>query len=190
MHDVLDLTRERGPTPQDQRHRFVGSYVWELPFLKNATGAKRALLGGWSLGSIVTLTSGTPGDAGRAGQSGAHRRRRPPQRRGGYESAGGQPRPDAVVQPRRLHAAGRFDLRQRRQGHPASPGPRAVGLLRGSRTSASARSTRAQLRIESFNFTNTPNFGSPNTAFGNRNFGIISGAFNPRNMQIGLKFIF
>ena len=48
----------------------------------------------------------------------------------------------------------------------------------------------AQLRIESFNFTNTPNFGNPNTAFGNRNFGIIGSAFNPRNMQIGLKFIF
>ena len=46
------------------------------------------------------------------------------------------------------------------------------------------------LRVESFNFTNTPNFNAPNTSVGNRNFGRITSARNPRNLQIGIKFLF
>ena len=48
----------------------------------------------------------------------------------------------------------------------------------------------AQFRLEAFNVTNTPQFSFPNVQVGNRNFGIISGAGRPRDLQIGLKFIF
>ena len=64
VSQVLDLSHERGPTPQDQRHRFVGSMVYELPFFKNATGVKRTLIGGWSIGSILTFARGTPATPG------------------------------------------------------------------------------------------------------------------------------
>ena len=69
VKDVLDLSHERGPTPQDIRHRLIGSIVYELPFLKGATGAKRTLLGGWSIGSIFTLMGGTPATPGVQGAS-------------------------------------------------------------------------------------------------------------------------
>jgi len=49
---------------------------------------------------------------------------------------------------------------------------------------------RLQFRWETFNYFNTPHFGSPNTQVGNNSFGIIGGAGRPRNMQFGLKFIF
>ena len=52
---------------------------------------------------------------------------------------------------------------------------------------------RLELRMEATNFTNTPMFGDPATAFGAVNFGQITGLRNgvgPRNMQFGLKYYF
>lgn len=44
--------------------------------------------------------------------------------------------------------------------------------------------------VEAFNATNTPHFDGPNTQLGNPNFGRISSAGHPRNLQFGLKLIF
>jgi hypothetical protein len=46
---------ERGDANFDVRHRFVSSFVWDLPFF---TGSK--LLGGWQLAGIVTVQTGQP----------------------------------------------------------------------------------------------------------------------------------
>ncbi|MBI3664433.1 MAG: TonB-dependent receptor [Acidobacteria bacterium] len=43
----------------DARHRFVLSYVWELPF-RTYHGARGVLLNGWMLSGIVTFQSGFP----------------------------------------------------------------------------------------------------------------------------------
>ncbi|HXG91201.1 MAG TPA: carboxypeptidase regulatory-like domain-containing protein [Blastocatellia bacterium] len=55
-----DFRLEFGPGGLDRTHRFVLSTVWELPFFKDSTGAKRALLGGWSVSLISTAFSGLP----------------------------------------------------------------------------------------------------------------------------------
>ncbi|MBM3795315.1 MAG: hypothetical protein FJW31_14900 [Acidobacteria bacterium] len=52
---------------------------------------------------------------------------------------------------------------------------------------------RIELRLEGNNFTNTPMFRDPATAFGANNFGQISGlrdGVGPRNLQFGLKYYF
>jgi hypothetical protein len=48
----------------------------------------------------------------------------------------------------------------------------------------------AQLRLESFNATNTPPLGAPNAVVGSPQFGQISTAGTPRDSQIGLKILF
>jgi hypothetical protein len=51
-------------------------------------------------------------------------------------------------------------------------------------------SMRLQFRAEAFNSVNAPAFGLPSAQVGDPNFGIISGVDRPRNLQMGLKFIF
>jgi hypothetical protein len=56
--------QSRGPSGFDQRHRFVLSHVWDLPFGKEhklASGAMgNALFGHWQFSGIVTYASGRP----------------------------------------------------------------------------------------------------------------------------------
>ena len=51
---------------------------------------------------------------------------------------------------------------------------------------------RLQVRLESFNLFNTPWFGAPNTTVTNAAFGVVTPtqANDPRNIQIGVRFMF
>lgn len=50
----------RGLSDFDRTHRFVVSYVYDLPFFAKATGVKHAVLGGWEVSGITTWQSGQP----------------------------------------------------------------------------------------------------------------------------------
>ena len=54
------LRNERGLSLFDRPHRFVFSYLYELPFLKNQPGVLGRVLGGWQLSGITTFESGVP----------------------------------------------------------------------------------------------------------------------------------
>ena len=193
--DVLDLTRERGNNPTDQRHRFVGSVVYELPWGRGKRfgsgwgGLADALLGGWSAGTILTFSSGTPAT---------------PTVRGNPSNIGGGDRPNVVsgqaVDVSNQDPAGWWNSGAFAPNATHTFGDAGKGILRGpgrAQWDFSAykqfRFTEkytAQFRLEGFNFTNTPQFSFPNVQVGNRAYGVISGADRPRNLQIGLKFIF
>ena len=193
VKDVLDLSHERGPTPQDIRHRLIGSIVYELPFLKGATGAKRTLLGGWSIGSIVTFTTGTPATPGVQGSS-----------RSNVNDLNHVDRPDVVsgqsVNPAKQDPSLWWNQAALVANQPLAFGDAGKGILRlpgraqwdfsAYKSFKFTEKYSAQFRFEAFNFTNTPQFNAPNARVGNPNFGIISGAGNPRNLQLGIKFIF
>jgi hypothetical protein len=48
-----------GPSDFDRTHILVGTWTWQLPFLKGESGVGR-VLGGWELSGIVRLQSGAP----------------------------------------------------------------------------------------------------------------------------------
>ncbi len=55
----LNFNSTYGPSLYDARHRFVFSYVWQLPVPKY-DGFKGAVLSGWQTSGIVTLQTGFP----------------------------------------------------------------------------------------------------------------------------------
>jgi hypothetical protein len=58
--DPLRHQFDRGPSDFDHTHRFVASYIWELPGLSRASGLVRHVLGGWQLGGLVSAQTGRP----------------------------------------------------------------------------------------------------------------------------------
>ncbi len=64
--DSFDLQAERGPSDNNATHRFVLSYLYDLPFgngKKYLNGSSRALdlvVGGWQLNGITVVQSGLP----------------------------------------------------------------------------------------------------------------------------------
>jgi hypothetical protein len=52
------------------------------------------------------------------------------------------------------------------------------------------RGSRFEFRAESFNTWNHTQFNNVSTAFGNKNFGAVTSAHDPRVFQMGAKLIF
>ena len=193
--DPLDWRRERGNGAQDMRHRFIGSFVYELPFGRGKrfgggwNSGLNAVLGDWSVGSIISLTSGTPQHLTVAGNP---------------ANVGGGDRPNVVQgtdwklsnpDPSRFYNEAAFVPNEPftfgNAGKNILVGPGLIGwdfsLYKNIRF---GEKYGLQFRAEAFNFPNHPNFNFPNAQVGNRNFGTISSARGPRIMQIGLKFVF
>jgi hypothetical protein len=182
----------------DIAHRFVMSYVYELPFGRgrrfggNVSGPVNWLLGGWQFNGITVLQSGTPlaitanNTAGlfnpvtRANNNGTSGKKSGPvdQRLDAYfdKSVFSQP------------AAFTFGNLSPRVPDLRNDGIRNFDLslfkefgLRGDRM-------RVQFRAEWLNAFNTPRFGSPNTGVTSSSFGAVTTQANaPRQTQFGLK---
>jgi hypothetical protein len=163
--------------------------MYDFPFLRNSTNrTKKALLGGWQLSGIYTLESGTPfsigGGPDNLGYGGGTSNRADivapityPKTRFQWFSTGSfsQPAPlqwgtsarNAVVGPGRNN----WNL----------------AMFKGFQFHERAR---FEFRAESFNTFNNTQFTNPSSGVTNADFGQISNTFNPRTLQLGLKFMF
>ena len=148
------------------------------------------LLGGWQLGGIVTLLSGVPQDHTINVNS---------------TNVGGASRGD-VVAPANLPPGERtidrwFNTTFVVPSAPGVFGNAGRNLIDGpGRSNLDIMVARnfglpweghvVQFRFESFNFTNTPAFGQPNTSVGTPGVGLINAADDPRRIQFALKYSF
>jgi len=58
-----DVNRHRfdyGPSEFDHKHRFVASWIWQLPSLNDRNSFMRAVLGDWQLSGLVQAQTGRP----------------------------------------------------------------------------------------------------------------------------------
>ena len=194
IQDAFNLRAEKGNANYDVRHRFVSSYNYELPagrgkrFLN--TGPASQILGGWSLNGILSVQAGRPFT---------------PTLNFNAANAGGSQRPDRI-------ASGVIDDGSRgvdrwfdtaafvaptgyafgNSGRNILTGPRLFQwdfslfknfLLR--------ERFRVQLRLESFNVLNHPNFDLPAASIGTKAAGTISANItSPRQNQVAMKMVF
>lgn len=198
--DSYNVKADRGPAEFDIEHRFVASYVWELPFGRGRRFGNtwnRALdiaLGGWQLSGIHVLQSGLALTATLGGSSvlnlGGERRARP-------NLVGDPELPSSQRTIQRWFNTDAFQV--------FSPAPQAfgnagVGIMRGpgfanfdftlAKNFHVTDARYFQFRTEVFNAFNRANFGPPNIARDSSGFGQILSAGNARIIQFGLKFYF
>ena len=56
-----DIQADYGPASWDIPHRFVASYIYDIPFLKSSTQpVLKYVVAGWQVSGVTTLQSGSP----------------------------------------------------------------------------------------------------------------------------------
>ncbi len=188
-----DLDAEKALSSFHVAHRFVGSFLYELPFKSSeGGGVASALLGGWQLSGIVTVQSGFPITvvAGRdqsntgAGFDRPNTTGQDPVLPKGERTPERWFNTDAYV----LQPFGTFGNLGRNTL--IGPGLFLVDMSLIKNVRLWARHT-LQLRAEAFNATNHPNWANPNTSRVSNNFGRITGTrTNMRELQFGVKYLF
>jgi hypothetical protein len=194
--DVYNPGAERASSNQDRRLAFVTSYVYELPFGKGkkwlSSGPGAWVLGGWQTGGVLTFLSGRP----LSHTVNVNRQNNNGQVRGNwvrdpnlpadqrtidrwFDITFAEPTPAGVGQ---VGNAGRNLI--------IGPGVKNFDFLLARSFPMPFEGHSLQFRFESFNFTNTPAFGNPNTSLGTVNAGQINSAGDPRRIQFALKYLF
>ncbi len=196
--DSTNLKAEYGPSAFDIPHRFVVSYLYELPFFRGSSGFVKSLFGNWRLTGIMAAQSGTPftvldssnPDLG-GGSTIRDRVNVVADPFSGTCSNGAPTRtPQCWVNPSAF----------KRLVPPALGNERRNMLRSGSifnwdmgleKEIPIHERQRLELRWEVFNIFNHANFAVPITDFASPNFGKVQGTSTPeREMQLALKFIF
>jgi carboxypeptidase family protein len=204
--DGNNLRADRGLAEFDVKHRFVASYIWELPFGKGRhfgngwNPAVDAVLGGWQLTGIHALQSGLGLTATLGGGSvvtlGGERRARP-------DLVGNPELPESQRTVQRwfnTDAFAAFNAPPLPISFQRAFGTAGVGIMRGpgsvnfdftlAKNFHLTERNYFQFRTELFNAFNRANFGPPNIARDSGGFGSILSAANARIIQFGLKFYY
>ena len=196
---------EYGNLDFDVRHRFVSSYIWDLPFGRgqrfgaNANAIANVFIGGWETSGIVTLSSGTWYTVTDANAN--------------FANSDGQQRPDAVTGQKAngkpCTAGTYFNTCAFTDPQQGSFGDVGLNTLRGPgvenwdtsllKSFPISEQRRFEFRAEFYNLLNHANFlfaapgpqnGNNATVLGSTTFGYVTAARAPRQIQLGLKFYY
>ena len=205
-----DDAARRGPASFSRPHRFVTSFVYELPSMRSGRGVAGALVRGWSVAGVATFQSGHPltligTNANNAYGYTTDRAQIAPGCSSGDLVVPGSTR-DNINQYFNTACAGptipwpiigsdgrAADFGNSGVGIVVGPGQRDLdlSLAKRTRTGWPGPNAEAEFRIEFFNVFNMVNFGNPDTNVSSATFGRITGTtVSPRIIQLGVKWRF
>ncbi len=188
---VTNLNAGKGPSGFDVRHRFVMSWVWELPFGFDkpylSEGLLGQIIGGWQLSGIATFQGGRPFNVNlnTGVNNGAPSW---PNRVG----SGALDDPDRALwfDPTAFVAPPANTYGDVGRGVLYSPGQKNIDASLTRRFGFIGRSN-LMVRLDAFNLTNTPYFGFPNANIGSPTVGQITTTIGDnRILQFALKMDF
>jgi len=198
--DPMNMAAEKGLSDFDHRHRFVTSFLYELPFLKNSEGWTRITLGDWQVGGIYTLESGSPftvnltSDVANNGEPTATQSNISERPNLTCNPNGGPKTPAQWFNISCFSEPGAFTYGN--AGRDIVTGPGFNNFDATFQKNFSIReSVQLQFRADIFDFFNHPNFNQPNRFFQTPaakplTFGTISSATDPRVAQFSLRLAF
>ncbi len=181
----------------DRTHRFVASYVWDLPKVKSAAGAIGQVVNGWSISGVGTLQSGLPFSVtdNRGGTIyGASSYAQFAPGKGPADAALADPtlnqyfNTSAYTAPPRVGDGTGFGD----SGRNYLRGPGQINFDTAVVKLFPLGANQLEFRAEIFNLFNRPNFGLPGTNVGSpSSFGVISSTVvAPRILQFALRYRF
>lgn len=203
IQDFFNTRIERGPATGDVTHRFIGDWIYQLPYLTNWGNAPlRHVLGGWQISGILSGRTGTPALITQSCSSAYHCR---------PDSVGGEPvylsqqeittgcRPGVHCDVQYINRAA-FVPVPRVAGVAIRPGTAGKSLVRSpgswgtdlslAKNFKITEGTKLQFRVDMFNALNHVNLGGPTTSIDSGQFGRITGAGGMRSMQMAARFQF
>ncbi len=200
--DFYNRAAERSISTQDISRRLVVSANYDLPFgrgrkmLTSMNPVVDAIVGGWQMNGILTLSTGTPvlitQNVNNTGLGSAGQR---PNNNGTSGKREGLTRDQQIAgwfdtSVFSFAQAFRFGNVSRTSPDIRNPGLRTLdySLFKNFRILEKAT---VQFRAEAFNLTNTVNLAAPNAQLGSGSTGVINGtAVSPRQVQLALRVSF
>jgi hypothetical protein len=195
--DPYNWRRDYGNAPFDIRHRFVATFLYQVPFFATSSAWLKTAFGGWQVNGIITMQSGTPFSLSMNTDA-------------ANTSSQGSQRPDVLKTPVYNCGAGHLTACIDKSAF-AVPGNIAQGIfaygnsgrniLRGPhlfntdmsifKTFPIKERLRFTFRAEAFNVWNNPEFSNPSANIEAATFGnITSTSTSSRVMQFGGKLTF
>lgn len=190
LENWRDLGYNYGSLTNDRRHAFVASFVVQAPDLKGHSFVVRQAVGGWQVSGVARLQSGGYYSVQATSTLGlgtvrADRIPGVPIYTSGHAGLNGYVNKAAfAATPKNLARFGNA-------GAGTIEGP---GLAQTDATLSKffpiTERVRVKIQADAFNILNRTNFNSINWNASNSNFGTISSAFPPRQLQLGAKVLF
>jgi carboxypeptidase family protein len=189
----FDLRAERGLSDLDIPHRFVASFIWQLPSLKDRNGWVRNIAGDWEINGIATLQSQAPFSVTTStDNSGSGLFLDRADLVGDAHISGDRSKQEIIQEA--------FNTAAFAPNAPGTFGNSGRNILRGEfqeyldlgivKAFPISEHHRLQFRAEAFNLFNHSNLGNPDGGFGSPTFGQITSATAPRVLQFALKYMF
>ena len=201
VSNPYNIAYDNGPSNLDRRNIAFVNFIYDVPFLKNSPNRLlKSTVGGWQVSGIVSIVSGNPLNITEGGIA--------------YNAATGvgnitsvlpnsNNRPDvngSVATPHTVATwfgtsafsptqAGLFGNFPRNSVY--GPGRQNWNIaFFKSFVFSETRGSRLELRAETFNTFNHTQFKDVSTTFSASNFGAVTTAHDPREIQLGVKVIF